>query len=539
MAKLSRKKTKGTLSAPINSNVIIIGAGLAGLYTALKLAPTPVTIIAAKPLGNGTSSAWAQGGIAAAIGEGDTAEAHAQDTISAGAGLVDPDIAKLVTERASESIYDLLKYGVPFDQDLEGVLQLSKEAAHSNKRIVRVEGDRAGAGIMSALINAVLKTPSIHIIERAQVHKLKKIDGRINGVYVWPSKMKGFGKGTFLPAHTVVLATGGCGHLYEKTTNPRVSRGEGVAMAARVGAIIADAEFMQFHPTAIDTNSDPAPLATEALRGEGAHLINKMGVRFMKAAHKDAELAPRDIVALSIDRELKAGRGAFLDCANTLGDEMKDRFPTVFQKCLESNINPLKEPIPIAPAAHFHMGGILTDANGRTSIDGLWACGEVASTGLHGANRLASNSLLEAVVFGKRIADDINRQHLKSSNLSETIDLKNANYPSNEKKDKLKSHIKTLRTHMFQNVGVERNTKGLKEAIKKLSQLRDKLSSNEMGKNMVITASFIAIGALKREESRGCHYRNDKTEKLHEPKHSYQTLNDVNSYIEKLMEKSR
>ena len=527
MAKFSRKTTKGTLSASIDSDVIIIGAGLAGLYTALKLSPMPVTIIAAKPLGNGASSLWAQGGIAAAIGDGDTSKAHAQDTIKAGAGLVDHGIAKLVTENAADRIYDLLEYGVPFDKDLSGTLELSREAAHSNRRIVKIDGDRAGKGIMAALIAETHKTPSIRIIERAEIHKIKKSDGRISGVYVWPAKSRGFGKGTFLPARAVVMATGGCGHLFAKTTNPRMARGEGLAMAARVGAIIADAEFMQFHPTAIDTETDPAPLATEALRGEGAHLINSDGKRFMQDIHKDAELAPRDIVALAIDREIKAGRGAFLDCATTIRNKVKNNFPTVLEKCREAGIDPLTDPIPIAPAAHFHMGGIVTDANGRTSIDGLWACGEVASTGLHGANRLASNSLLEAIVFGKRIADDITGQQFITGSTKDAKKIKGTPMPTTGDKTKLKTNIGTLRSIMFDKVGVERTKEGLQTAISELAILTKKLSCCDMGKNIALSASFIAIAALKREESRGCHYRSDIPKTSKYPKRSYLTLDDV------------
>ena len=310
-----------------------------------------------------------------------------------------------------------------------------------------------------------------------------------------------------------------------------MARGEGMAMAARVGAIIADAEFMQFHPTAIDTDLDPAPLATEALRGEGAHLINGAGKRFMKNIHKDAELAPRDIVALAIDRELKAGRGAFLDCATTIKSKMKKHFPTVFEKCKQAGINPLKEPIPIAPAAHFHMGGIVTDADGRSTVDGLWACGEVASTGLHGANRLASNSLLEAIVFAKRIADDISGMQTIRAFSNQTVEIEGTTLATRGQKSKLKTSIKQLRETMFQHVGVERNKKGLEKAARRIEHLRKELAVCEMGKNLSLVASFITSAAIKRRESRGCHYRKDHPEPAVNARRSFLTVQDVETHL--------
>lgn len=533
MGQKSRNKTTSKTNKTATSTynfqheVIIVGAGLAGLFTALKLAPLPTTIIAAKSLGKGTSSHWAQGGIAAAIGEGDKPETHAEDTINVGAGLVDENIAHLVTKEANDRIEDLLKFGVPFDKDLEGKLQLSKEAAHSTRRIVRVEGDRAGAAIMSALIETVKNTPSIRILEQVEVHKLAVEANSINGVYIWPSAAKGTGEGSLLKGKRVILATGGCGHLFSKTTNPNMARGEGIAMAAQIGAVISDPEFIQFHPTAIDADLDPAPLATEALRGEGAHLVNKKGERFMADIHESAELAPRDIVARAVDRELKSGRGAYLDCVNTIGSAMKDHFPTVIQKCKEAGIDPLVEPIPIAPAAHFQMGGIVTDANGRSTIDGLWACGEVASTGLHGGNRLASNSLLEAVVFANRIAEDIHNEASRRPQETTSITLNDEQKISPKLNKKLSKSIKTLREMMFQNVGVERDEKDLTEAKKILKDLEPDLQESEKTKNMCLTAKFILTGAINRLESRGSHYRTDKPEKNKSAKRTYLKLDDI------------
>ena len=393
-------------------NIVIVGGGLAGLFCALKLAPRPVTVISAAPLGQGASTAWAQGGIAAAVAEGDSAEAHAADTIAVGAGLVDEAIALGIAREAGARIHDLLHYGVPFDRDLEGRLAVGREAAHSARRIVHVRGDMAGKAIISALIEAVRATPSIRVIEGYAAEALLTEDGAVTGLQL-RKVGDACAKPVTIASRAVVLATGGIGHLYAVTTNPAEASGLGLAIAARAGAVIADPEFVQFHPTAIMVGRDPAPLATEALRGEGATLINDGGERFMLARHPLAELAPRDIVARGVFAEIAAGRGAFLDARAALGAHFAEKFPTVYASCMAAGIDPARQPIPVAPAAHYHMGGIAVDARGRTSLKGLWAGGEVSSTGAHGANRLASNSLLEAVVYAARIAEDIEGSTLR------------------------------------------------------------------------------------------------------------------------------
>jgi L-aspartate oxidase len=482
--------------------VVIVGAGLAGLFTALKLAPLPVTVVSAARFGEGASSLWAQAGIAAAIAEGDSPEAHATDTIRAGAGIVDEKIAHLLANEARDRIEDLLSYGVPFDKDLEGHFSLGREAAHGRNRILHVKGDTAGRAIMHALLAAVRATPSITVLDGYAARDLVVRDGRIAGIEL--AYVNGVSRTLILPASVVVLATGGAGQIYVITTNPREARGEGIAIAARAGAAIADAEFVQFHPTAINIGRDPAPLATEALRGEGALLINARGERFMRAVHEDAELAPRDVVARAVYREVMSGRGAFLDC-RPLGAKLAPHFPTVFAACRSAGIDPVREPIPVAPAAHYHMGGILTDAQGRTTVDGLWACGEVASTGAHGANRLASNSLLEAVVFGARIANDITSSpsatNVEVVQPSETtaVAAGGENEPGEQR----------LRRTMAAEVGVIRDAASLAKALLTIGVIENEARGDRRLANMLTTAKLITSAAYKRKESRGAHFRSD------------------------------
>lgn len=481
--------------------IIVIGAGLAGLFTALKLSPLPVTVISPTSLGEGASSFWAQGGIAAAIGEGDTPEKHVQDTIAVGGGIVDKMIASLVANEASDRIEDLLSYGVPFDKDLAGKLSLSREAAHSERRIVRVKGDMAGKAIMECLITAVRNTPSIDIIEGYRVIDLSAHDNRVSGVYISP--FNDSDSINLITGPAVVMASGGVGGLYSITTNPSTSVGEGMALAAKAGAVIADPEFVQFHPTAINVGEDPAPLATEALRGDGAILITQAGNRFMLLEHRDAELAPRDIVARAVHKNIQNNNGAFLDCTGAIGDKFQERFPTVYEKCKQSGIDPVSEPIPVAPAAHYHMGGIYTDKNGKTTIDGLWACGESASTGMHGANRLASNSLLEAIVFAARIAESIKKSDTAKSGLAPVSTNSICSENRNEQQD-----LQQLRTNMSKQLGVIRTEVGMIELLDSIQNYRKRNNSTHFD-NMLIAAQLMTHAALIREESRGGHYRSD------------------------------
>jgi L-aspartate oxidase len=484
-----------------NTEIVIVGGGLAGLFCALKLAPRPVTVISAARLGQGASTAWAQGGIAAAVAEGDSAETHAADTIAAGAGLVDEAIALGLAREAAARIHDLLHYGVPFDRDLEGKLAVGREAAHSARRIVHVRGDMAGQAIISALIKAVRATPSIRLIEGFAAEALLTEDGAVTGL-----QLRRVGEPTAKPvtiaARAVVLATGGAGHLYAVTTNPAEASGLGLAIAARAGAVIADPEFVQFHPTAIMVGRDPAPLATEALRGEGATLINGKGERFMLARHPLADLAPRDIVARGVFAEIAAGRGAFLDSRAALGARFAEKFPTVYASCIAAGIDPAQQPIPVAPAAHYHMGGIAVDARGRTSLQGLWAGGEVSSTGAHGANRLASNSLLEAVVFAARIAEDIGGSAIAAPVPlhAETAVPRNCAMPALSETN--------LRKMMTSHVGVIRDAERLADAVRSFAAI-ERDTGNIALRNMATTALLVAASAWTRRESRGAHCRID------------------------------
>lgn len=469
-----------------------------------------MTVLSPRPLGSGASSSWAQGGVAAAIGAGDSPRAHAQDTEMAGAGIVDHGTAASVTAEAVARIEDLARWGTPFDRDDFGNFELGREAAHSANRIVKVEGDRAGWAIMQAIIAEVRRTPSIRIVEGITALSLAREGGRIVGVYCRRLGDR-YSDPVYIRARATVLAAGGLGGLYAVTTNPPGVRGHAMGMAARAGAIIADPEFVQFHPTAIATGADPAPLATEALRGEGAILVNDLGERFMPAIHPDAELAPRDVVARANFAQIRQGRRVFLDTRAALGASILTRFPTVSRYCREAGIDPVNEPIPVTPAAHFHMGGVKVDERGRTSLPGLWACGEASCTGLHGANRLASNSLLEAIVFGARIAEDIGGlEPARALPPFQGIGWDEAEGERAEHVLRSTPAVQDLRRVMSDLVGVERNAEGLRQALARIAELEataEKVTSAYL--NMTTSATLVAAGALARAESRGGHYRTD------------------------------
>ncbi|WP_313585697.1 L-aspartate oxidase [Aquidulcibacter sp.] len=488
-----------------DGSVLIIGAGLAGLFLALKLEPRPCLVVSPAPFGQAASSAWAQGGLAAAMATDDSAQSHAKDTIAAGAGLVDPIVAMLIAKDGPARVRDLLDLGVAFDRHEDGSLALSLEAAHSHARVARVAGDLAGREIMANLIKAVRACDHITLVEGVAARALLQTEtGRIGGVLAMN------GQPVRLEAEETVLATGGSGGLFRVTTNPVEAAGQGLGMAARAGALVADAEFVQFHPTAMDLGRDPAPLATEALRGDGAQLVNRDGTPFMTGYHYLGDLAPRDSVARAVASEIGAGRGAYLDCRSAIGAGFPDHFPTVFAACAAAGLDPRNDLIPIAPAAHYHMGGIVTDVWGKTTLDGLSAIGECASTGVHGANRLASNSLLEAVVFAHRVAERLRDAPSGGQTGGDAATI--APLPA--------VALQVLRTEMTAKAGVVRDATGLTSLIGTIHDLKAQHGST----NELVTAGLIAEGALARKESRGGHYRSDFPKQLDPAKRSFATL---------------
>jgi L-aspartate oxidase len=463
------------------SKPVIIGAGLAGLSVALALAPLPCVVVSPRTLGKGCSSAWAQGGIAAAVGTGDNASLHARDTLAAGAGLNDAAIVRQVTGDGVAVISRLMSKGVIFDCERNGTFRLGLEAAHSKRRIVHAT-DATGRAVMNALIAAARATPSIEIIENTTLQELI-VDEGITGVV-----LRNGGNAYLYNTNTVVMASGGAAALWRDTTNPHENWGGGLALAARAGATLGDLEFMQFHPTAIDIGRDPMPLASEALRGEGAVLIDERGERFID------ELQPRDIVARAISERIGHGHRVFLDARQALGSKFGMLFPTINALCAAGNIDPATMPIPVRPAAHYHMGGIVTDVRGRSDLPGLWACGEAACTGLHGANRLASNSLLEAASFGHRVGEDIKGITVTGNGFGGAMPQRDT-----QPEPALRAEIRKV---MSDAVGVTRNGT-------ELSLARNFLSPLTAHSDMALLALVIVISALEREESRGAHFRAD------------------------------
>ncbi|MFC3069044.1 L-aspartate oxidase [Phenylobacterium soli] len=491
-----------------HDGVVVVGAGLAGLTAALAAGPRKALVLTPVPLNHGCSSAWAQGGMAAALSEGDAPELHAADTVSAGAGLVDPAMARLLAQEGPEAVRRLAALGAPFDRTADGGFAQSLEAAHSKARVARVKGDQAGRAIMEVVTVAALAAPHIEVkVGWALRGLLQDADGRVRGVLAEHD-----GQIIEITAAATVLATGGVGGLYGVTTTPAELTGDGLGLAAQAGALIGDPEFVQFHPTAIDIGRDPAPLATEALRGEGAVLVNAGGERFMARYHPDAELAPRDVVARAIHAEREAGRGAFLDATQAVGEHFPDEFPAVFAACMAGGVDPRVQPIPVAPACHYHMGGIVTDAEGRTTLAGLFAAGECASTGVHGANRLASNSLLEAAVFGARAG--------KAAALE--VDPGTRPLAATPAPVLPAEALKRLRAAMSRDAGVVRDAAGLNRLITEIDALEAACGKAPA----LIAARLVATCALARTESRGGHFRADAPE-VKAPKRTFVTLADL------------
>lgn len=476
---------------------IVIGSGVAGLTAALGL--SSCVVITKSALAEG-SSRLAQGGIAAAVGDGDDAAQHAADTVAVSGGLGDPLVAKLVTASAAECIDWLQSLGAAFDHK-DGQLALGREAGHRRHRIIHANGDATGAELMRTLRVAMIARPQIDVWENTLALDLIRRGDRVTGVLVRTAEGQLFS----IEGPAVILATGGIGRLYAHTTNPEEVTGDGTAMAARAGANLLDPEFVQFHPTALVSPLDPMPLLTEALRGAGAVLIDESGTRYMLDEHPDAELAPRDVVARANWRRRAAGTAVFLD-ATHLEDSFPACFPTVFASAMDAGIDPRVDVMPVNAAAHYHMGGIEVDENGQTSLPGLYAVGETAATRLHGANRLASNSLLEGLVFGARAAADAQR-HSDFAAESPAATVPSSALNVDDADDAVA--VADLRALMWAHVGVERDAAGLLSARAKLADLVPRLVRGPSARNLARVAEVVIDAALQRTESRGGHYRSD------------------------------
>lgn len=484
----------------LRTRFLVIGSGIAGLHTAQRASDHGDVVVLTKRTLRDSATAYAQGGIAAALGAGDSPDLHRQDTLAAGAALCDAAAVEVLVAEGPERVRELAASGAQFDLDATGRFTLGREAAHSRKRIVHAKGDQTGAEVARALIHRVAQRDNITVLETARALDLIVGNGRCSGV-----RANVAGRAIEIVADATILATGGCGQLYRYTTNPLVATGDGYAIAHRAGAKLADLEFVQFHPTALDTPESPLALISEAVRGEGAILVNDRGTRFMSKRHKLAELAPRDIVAREIFREQQEGGRVWLD-ARRLSRTFARRFPGILQLCLARGIDPRRDLIPVTPAAHYMMGGVVTDLAGRSSLERLYACGEVSRTGVHGANRLASNSLLEGLVFAERVARDaVNQPRLPrlprvpAWTVTPLDDRGAAQVAADE-----------IRQVMWTYAGIDRTAAGLRTARKALEAIRARLTPGATEElNMVETSRLIVESALLRRESRGGHFRSD------------------------------
>ncbi|MGW5293107.1 L-aspartate oxidase [Streptomyces bacillaris] len=513
----------------IDADVVVVGSGVAGLTTALRCAAAGLdTVVVTKARLDDGSTRWAQGGIAAALGEGDTPEQHLADTLVAGAGLCDEEAVRTLVTEGPDAVRRLITTGAHFDTTDSGDIALTREGGHHRRRIAHAGGDATGAEISRALVEAV-RAAALRIIENALVlDLLTDAEGRTAGVslhVMGEGQHDGVGA---VRAPSVVLATGGMGQVFSATTNPSVSTGDGVALALRAGAEVSDLEFVQFHPTVLFLGADSEgqqPLVSEAVRGEGAHLVDASGTRFMVGQHELAELAPRDIVAKAITRQMHehGTEHMYLDARHFGARMWEQRFPTILAACRAHGIDPVTEPIPVAPAAHYASGGIRTDLRGRTTVPGLYACGEVACTGVHGANRLASNSLLEGLVFAERIAADIAETRPPRTEPAEAPGAAGAPVPL------LAPEARTaIQRTMTRGAGVLRSAASLAAAAEELEALHRSAAADAddhdpkvavpgvdtwEATNLLLVSRVLVAAAREREETRGCHWREDRPDR--------------------------
>ncbi|HUW77729.1 MAG TPA: L-aspartate oxidase [Candidatus Nanopelagicaceae bacterium] len=504
-----RLKT-GTPGWSARADVVVVGSGVAGLTTALQVRAKGLTVLlVTKARVDEGSTKWAQGGIAAALGPGDTPKEHEEDTLVAGAGLCDVAAVEVLVAEGPEAVRRLIARGAVFDLEASGAISLHREGGHHRNRILHAGGDATGAEVSRALLAAVTQDSGIEVVEHALVlDAIKDAQGQVCGVslhVIGAGSRGGIGRAL---GRAVVLATGGLGQVYAQTTNPAVATGDGVGVALRAGAKIADIEFVQFHPTVMwigPSARGQQPLISEAVRGEGAFLVDDAGVRFMRDVHPLADLAPRDVVAKAIMRKMIDSNRphVWLDARNIVG--WQENFPTIYASCAAYGVNPSRDLIPVSPAAHYASGGARVDLNGRTTVAGLYACGETACTGVHGANRLASNSLLEGLVFAARIADDL------AANLPTPGDP-----IENESTEVLliPSVRDQISASMAQGAGVLRSAHSLDQTKDDLERLGKQASSEPCveaweATNLQLVAKAIVEAAKIREETRGSHWRED------------------------------
>ena len=504
LGEITRESSPSSLPRRLHARVLVIGSGVAGLHTAWRAAeqcgnPGDVVLLTKQSLLD-SASAYAQGGIAAALGAGDSPALHCQDTLAAGGALCDREAVDVLVTEGPRRVQELRAAGAHFDVGPRGELLLGREAAHSERRIVHANGDRTGAEVVRLLVTRVLADDRIAVLEHARALELLVENGSCYG-----ARVSDDGRALEIIASATVLATGGCGQLFRYTTNPTVATGDGYALAHRAGAELTDMEFIQFHPTALDTPESPLSLISEAVRGEGAVLLDARGTRFMQREHALAELAPRDVVARAVMRAQREAGQVHLD-ATHLGERFAARFPGIFTVCMERGIDPRRDAIPVTPAAHYTMGGVVTDLVGRTSLSRLYAVGEVACTGVHGANRLASNSLLEGLVFAERVA----RAVLEAPSIEHVPGARKWSVPVMAPEAVAQNAATNIRALMWEHAGLERTSAGLRSCLAALESVAAKLPGGAIDEtNMALTAQLITEAALLREESRGGHSRAD------------------------------
>lgn len=497
----------------VYSDVLIIGSGIAGVYTALKINNKHKVLIITKEQMDMSNSVLAQGGIAVSLGKSDSPELHFKDTLYAGAGLCNEDSVWVLVNEAAQNIKDLCKYGVNFDRTDEDKLSLTREAAHSKNRIIHA-GDTTGKEVLDTLLAEIVNRKNVEIKEKVMAIDLITESNECRAILAYDEQK---GKNCLFIAPVIIIASGGYGRLYYNTTNPEVATGDGGGLAYRAGCSLMDMEFVQFHPTVLHHKENNSFLISEAVRGEGAILRNVHGERFMQDYHELKELAPRDVVSRANFAEMKktGAENVFVDITHKDKEWLENRFPNIFKTCLGYGIDISKDYIPVAPAEHYCMGGIKVDVFGRTGIKGLFACGEAACNGIHGANRLASNSMLEGLVFGNKISGQVD-EIINST--KDKFDLDNISYKTDRSNNGIDSEalILEIQKLMSEKAGITREEKTLKEALDRISEIETTVKDLKNGsikdlelQNVVLIAKFIVSSALERHESRGAHFRTD------------------------------